>query len=491
MVVFIDNYTFFCKKHSILFNVLNLKKSKLFSLFNTLDRREIREFSRFVRSPFFNQQEKVVQFLDFLAEYRLYLKLTPTKEKAFSVLYPNEAYSDVKIRLLMSTLHRLLEHYISYQAFFQDDINPKILLAGAYRKRGLPQHFQRCVRQIRQQQDASPYRNADFFNERYRLQLEEYQFLSTRKRTQQLNLQEISDTIDISYLLLKLQQTCFLLAHQRMYKTEYDFGLLPEVITYIEEKGLLDIPAIAIYYYCYYSLVQPETDQHFKQFKQLLLDNAHQFPTVEIRDLLILAINYCIKKLNDGNSLYAREGLDLYKKGLESDFLFENGLLSRFTYNNIVAMGLGEEEFTWVDEFIRGYKNALEKDYRESTYNFNLARLEYERKNYDASLLHLQQAEYKDLLNNLIAKTLQIKIYYELQEFDLLESHLDSLKIFISRKKVLGYHRKNYLNIIYYTKKLLHLNNYDQQAKEKLRQAIEAEEVLKEKDWLLAQLKMQ
>lgn len=83
-----------------------------------------------------------------------------------------------------------------------------------------------------------------------------------------------------------------------------------------------------------------------------------------------------------------------------------------------------------------------------------------------------KKAEYKDLLNNLIAKTLQLKIYYELAEFDLLESHLQTLKIFISRKKALE----------------PVLKPYDEKARMSLKVSIEKEEILSEKSWLLAQL---
>ena len=122
------------------------------------------------------------------------------------------------------------------------------------------------------------------------------------------------------------------------------------------------------------------------------------------------------------------------------------------------------------------------------TFNFNKARLEYNRKNYDNALNLLQKADFKDLLNNLIAKTLLIKIYYELEAYNILESHLDSLQTFIRRKKVMGYHKENYLNIVQFTKKLLTTNLDDSLEKEKLKNRIEKEEVLTEKKWLLEQL---
>ena len=61
--------------------------------------------------------------------------------------------------------------------------------------------------------------------------------------------------------------------------------------------------------------------------------------------------------------------------------------------------------------------------------------------------------------------------------------------MFIRRKKVIGYHQTNYLNIIQYTKKLMAVNPYDRADRLRLRQQIEAEEILTEREWLLDQLR--
>lgn len=478
----------FCRKYKNILNIIGLKKSKLIEVFKSLDQRDYYELGKFVRSPFFNGQEKIIRFYDLLHEYYVQLKLIPEKEKIATVIFPNESYDDVKIRLLMSDLNKVIEQYLMHKAFFKDQVKAKSQLASSFRQKKLSKHFRKTIKEAKVLQDKSPYRHAEFFYDRYQIQQEEYQFLSSNKRTEQLNLQEISNTIDITYLAMKLRQTCFLLAHQRVYKAEYDFGLLPDVIQYIEKRGLLNIPAISVYYYCYYSLTRPEQVSYFIRFKELLFEHSTKFPPTEIRDLHILAINYCIKRLNEGIEDYAQEGLDLYKKGLENGYLIEDKLLSRFTYNNIVAMALRKHDYDWTDQFILKYKNALERKYQESTYHFNKARLEYSRKNYDDALELLQKSDFKDLLNNLISKILLLKIYYERQEFNLLESHLDSLLTFIRRKKVIGYHKENYLNIVYYTKKLLTVNFYSSKERQELRQRISQEEILTERDWLLEQV---
>ena len=465
-----------------------MEKSRMLAVFNTFSKQEIKELKKFADSPFFNQQKEIVRLLDFLVECKYQLKILPSKEKASRVIFPNQKFSDVKVRLLMSDFHKLMEKYLVCKNAFTDEIQNKIQLASTYRQRKLPKHFEKTIKNAEDLLEKDELRHAEYFNLRYKQLLEHFQFSSSQKRADEFNLQEISNTLDINFITLKLRQTCFLLSHQAVYNKEYDFGLLESIITYVEQNDLLNIPAISMYFYCYKALTEQNSIEYFTKFKKLIFEHDQKFPETEIRDLYLFAINYCIRQINQGEKGYVQEGLDLYKQALVKDILIENKVLSRFAYNNIVAMAIGVNDLEWVDDFIFKYKDLLEKKYREQTFSFNQARLEYQRKNYDEAIQLLQKAEYRDLLNNLISKTLLMKIFYELSELNLLESHLDSMKVYIRRKKVMGYHQTNYRNIIRFTKKLLTTNLYDKEKKYKLINDIKAENILTEKEWLLEQL---
>ena len=460
----------------------------MFVVFDTLSKQELREFKKFTCSPFFNQQKEIIVFFDYLVECKQQLKVIPSKEKAFQAIFPQQKFSDVKVRLLMSEMHKLIEKYLVCKNVFTDEVKNKIELASTYRQRNLPKHFEKTIKNAHELLEQSELRHAEHFNLQYKQLLEQFQFASSQKRNEEFNLQEISNTLDTTFITLKLRQTCLLLSHQTVYKKEYDFGLLSFIIQYVEENDLLNTPAISVYYYCYKALTEPKELKYFTNFKHLIIEHDNKFPETEIRDLYLFAINYCIRQLNQGQKHFMIEGLDLYKQGLIKGFLIENKLLSRFAYNNIVAMAIGAEDLDWVDNFMFEYKSALPKKYQESTFSFNRARLEYKRKNYDEAIQLLQKAEYKDLLNNLILKTLLMKIYFEKGEYTLLESHLDTMKVFIRRKKVIGYHLTNYRNIVRFTKKIITTNLYDKEKKLKLRKEVEDENILTEKKWLLEQL---
>jgi hypothetical protein len=304
-----------------------------------------------------------------------------------------------------------------------------------------------------------------------------------------LNLQEIADTNDVAFFASKLKLNCLMLSHQAVFKTEYKFRLLDELLKYLETNHqFLEIPAIAIYYYQFKAITNQENEAYFRKLKEQIIKNGQLFPLEELGGIYKLAINYCIGRINAGRTNFIQESFDLYREGLERKIFFENGVLSRFTFGNIVSAGLNLKEFNWVENFINQYDSFLEEKHREGLVDYNKARLYFEKKDYKAAMKLLAQLDYDDYLITLSSKTMLLKMYYELDEYNTLDSLLGSMNTYLQRKKVMGYHKANYKNIIHFTKKLLRTTPYGREQKEKLRQELEAANPLTERKWLLEQL---
>ncbi len=465
-----------------------MEKTSLYLAFASLNAVELREFGKFVRSPFFNSHPQPIALYDYLTDCR-YRAALPKAETAFLTLYPGQPYDDQKLRLANSSLLTLLEHYWIYQEKFQEVGPAKAQLAAAYRKRNLGKHFQIALREARQTRERQPFRHADHYDDLQQLEWEQYQFATATKRTESFNLQENSDLMDVAYLARKLQLACLAVAHQAVFQSKYQLGLLEEILRHVEQPQLMALPVISLYYHCYkFSTERVIATEHFTRFREILAESSSHFPAEELRTLHLLAINFGVKKINELQGEWLAATLSLYQSALERGLLLENGVLSRFAFNNIVAIALRVGAAAWAESFIHQYKSSLERQYREATASFNLARVAYARRDYPTALANLQRSDYKDLINNLTAKALQLKIYYEIDACDLLESHLTSMKNYIRRHTAIGYHRTNYSRIVYYAQALLTLNFNDRPAVEALRARIVAEPILTEKDWLLEQL---
>jgi tetratricopeptide (TPR) repeat protein len=145
-------------------------------------------------------------------------------------------------------------------------------------------------------------------------------------------------------------------------------------------------------------------------------------------------------------------------------------------------------EFEWAEQFLQDFKKYLPARERENLFKYNLAMFYFRRNDYPKAMQLLQEVTLKDVLHNLDARRVLMRIYYELGEFDALDSLLESFKIFLHRQKDLSYHRQSYLNLIKFVKKLLQTNLLDKKEREILRGQILETTELTERDWLLGQL---
>lgn len=458
--------------------------SKLWQLLQPFSSEQWREAERFVQSPFFNRKAQLIRLLDYCKN----IDTTPTHEEAFSAAYPNQSFDRIKLRLAMSDLYKLLLQFLAYQEWASQTAQAELLQAKALRKMGLNKLARQNLHRGYEVLESSDLRNTDYFQLKYEYLAENYVMDYHISPADASALPSLSETANLALLSAKLRQACLSMAHQSVYVSDVQLGFIELVIDYIQKADLLKQPAIGLYFHCFFMLRNKEEEDHFQTFKELLMTHGAIFTPSETRDLYLMAINYCIRKVNDGYESYFHQIMELYEAALAGEYLLENGQLSRFTYSNIVAAGLQTERYEWVQEFIFAYRSKLPRPYRESSFSFCLARLEYAQRNYDNALPLLQKANYKDPLLNLPAKVLLMKIYYELDEYDLLHAHLDAMQNYILRKRVLGYHRSNYLNIIRYTRKLVSLNFLDKTEVQKRRDAILKESILTEKKWLLQQL---
>ncbi len=465
-----------------------MQNSRLLQLLETFSRTEAREFGQFVRSPFFNRQPELTAFYDLWYKSLTGKSILPPKEAAFRILFPGDPYNDTRMRLLMSRLLKLAEQYLVIKDWQSRDVSLSLGVLSVYRKKNLPAHFASAIKSVDGHLEAGADRSLHYFEARFLIEKEQYRFNSSHLRIKNLNLQEVHDQLDLVYVVNKLRYACLTRSRQQVYPQNFDIGILPAILVFILEKGLLKYPAVALYYHALQCLENPDDGLRFDQFKNHLVTHLFSLPREEARDLLLIAINYCIRRLNDGIRSFALEGLALYQFGLEKDILAEQGELSRFTYRNIAAMAIKTNALDWAESFLHQYRDSLPEAYRERMFSFSMAQLAYHRRQFAHALNLLQKTEYQDLLLNLAAKTLQLKIYFETDEFDLLQSHLDAMKVFLGRKRVMGYHRANYLAIIRYTKKLLALNPYDKTAVEKFRHQIETEESFTELEWFQKQI---
>lgn len=464
--------------------------TKLIQLFHQLSPEEMFRLRDFVQSPYHNKNEHV-QALFLYLDGR-YPELAPQHIEKWVVwqkLYPDKIYDDLKLRHVASLLLKVCEEFLQTEALRQKPVMAGAQLLEAYRRKRLGKHFtgaKRALEQAMEKQGA--LRIPDHYHH-YQTMLEqelmqEYQ----QERRSTTGLQGVADKLDEAYLVAKLKQTCGMVSYENIYRQAYRYDLLEPLLAHIEQTPYTN-PLLLGYYHGLMMLRNPDALESFAQMKAVLKERAAFIPFEEAQELHIIARNFCIRRFNMGDQAYFKELFDLYQLGLETKVLLnEQGYISPSAFKNIVSVASRLEAFDWAEAFVKERSTLLEEKYRNDYLNYNLARLYFARKQYGQALQLLNQVEYHDVFVAADARTLLLKTYFELDEYDALDALLESFKQFVTRRKEVAYHRENYLNTIKFTRYLINLNGRDKARKEALGKKIQGTKILTEKTWLLEKL---
>lgn len=461
-----------------------MSENRTLQVFKMLSKKELKSFEKFVHSPIYNQHKDVITLFEFLKDNINKEEAQLNSEVLFEAVFPKEKFEVQKLHYVNSYLLKVIEQFFAWTEWQSEEKDNQLHLLRAYRKRGLHQHFDRIFLKLEKSQKKTVFRNRSFHLVEYQRYIEKVK-ADSFKRSGNIPLQELSDAQDISFIVEKLYNACTMLSLQAVVKKEYETGLLQPLLKFLENSRWLDEPSVAIYYYSYKALSAKDDSSPFEKLKDLLQNEVGSFTPAELRGHYLIAINFCIRQVNQGNRTFLREAFELYKSGLVAAVFYENGQLSRWTYKNIVVAGLQSKEYDWVKDFIYEYAERLPEKIREGNKNHNLAHYYYEVKDYDRAMQLLVMTEFDNILHNMFGKMLLAKMYYELKEQSALDNLLMSFKAYIQRKKGLGYHKTNYLNFIKYTKRLTTVNFFDKAALEKLKTQMSEEQYLVERKWLI------
>lgn len=448
-------------------------------------------FQKFLQSPIYNKHVFVLRLFNVFRAKPALIENQQSSDFLYKKVYPNEPINPAKIHHATSYLLQNLEDYLAWDAWWQDEPERQRYLLQACRQRGIERLFVETLQKSARTIDQNPIRNAAHYRFCYTLALEQYQrSAQVGGRSTPEQLQSLLDWHDVSFVAEKLKYACGIYSHRRLMQTELDMGLLPSILAYVRERpGLLDHPAVAVYYYGYLALSEPQEDAHFFALKSLLGAAKTQFPLTELRDVYMLAVNFCIHRINLRQESYLREVFFLYKNGLEAKVFFENGQMSRYTYTNIALTAFRLQEFEWAHRFLHDYRDWLPEAQRQGTFAFNLARYHCEQGEYDLAMPMLLTMDFDDVLHNLIAKAMLAKMYWETREQDALDSLLASLAAYLRRKRqVTEQQRIAYQNFVRFMRRLQGLPPKDSPARMALREEINQTALLAEKDWLLRML---
>ncbi len=475
-------------------------KSRAFDLLGNFKPSELQLFQDWIKSSY-NQVPVKIQSLGRILIKELMVGNRPaeiTKQSLFSMLWPGATFNEYRINNTLSKLQEFTLQFLANNHLKKNGGLSYLFAAQELIEQDAIEFIPKTIKKIEQQQAANSHGSyeASYLKEQ-KFQLEEFYQLRTKPHNYSAALQNQMTALDEFYLIKKLRLACEMENRSQLVTEKYNIDYLKELTPIIESKQA-ENPVISIYFLCLKMLSHREAVD-FQQLLDSLKESNQFFPEAEIRILYGYLLNFCISKINNGESLYYQKIFSIYKILIDSKLIFSQGYLSEWSFKNIVTTGIRIEAFDWTEDFIEVYKKYLPKKDHSNAVAYNLASLYFAQKNYHASLRALLGVEFTDPSYFLGAKIIQLKSYYELSEDEPFFSLIDSFNKYIRRNKKLSANRiKSNAHFLKLAKRLLKLKLSKSHTSKKrwmannkiFEQQLGALRPLANKDWLASQYKI-
>lgn len=474
-----------------------MERSILVRLLKKMSPKLLENFQEYVDSPFFNKNKKVKLLGKAILES---IKKDDFSDKSktelYILIYGNIPFDEFRINNLISDLLQLLYQFLGQLTYQNHPTLQQQFTIDALQNQGLYPEAERPLRKAQTLESKSPFRNFNFYHQKYqRLEQLDKFLLTEKQKSDSSTLQEKSDTFDLYFMTNKLRIACDMVSRSRVSKSTFHPDFLTEIVQrYNNNSTFQTNPALQIYYEVLQMFEYPDQPDFYHRVKNTLSQDYHFFPQEELRVIYVYLINYCAEKINKGKSNYYREIQDLFKILLLKKIILQNGYLTEQSFKNIITVGIRLKDFEWTESVIEEYKNSIDPKKRDNAVAYNLANLYYARKDYAAALQQLHNVVFTDKAYHISTKIIQIKSYFELNETEALYALITAFRKFITRnKKMPEYHRLTNNNFLRFTKKIYQLQNSRKRKSKKafqkewdaLKAALEQETAVANKAWLL------
>jgi DNA-binding winged helix-turn-helix (wHTH) protein len=436
-----------------------INQSKTIELIAQLLPKEINRFRHFISSSDSFKDPVILKAFDLMHKANDEGRTAEmTKEELFKKVYGRQKYDDVKLRHLLSKLNKAILDFWAWVEYEKQPVQYALNLGNQLLQRNLYIEYDRQLAQHLSRLKHTPQAHPEYHLALFQLEFQELESTTTiARRRLPGKIEGILQRLDTYYMIKKLQLCCELVNMQNMMAASDNVLLFNEIMEYVEKnKAILPVTGM-VYYYIINMLKYPENTAHYDLLIKTLHAEEANFPAKELRELYHYALNYCIKQINLGNIVFQREILHTYKRMLRQNMLHIGRHIPEHNFKNIVTVALREHETEWTLQFIDEHIKQVAPESRHNAYHYNIANYYFSGREYKQALLHLQKVQFNDPYYALDTRCMMMKIYFELGEEQVLDSHISAFRVFLHRSKTISdFQRTIYKNLVNYTSRMMH-----------------------------------
>ncbi len=423
------------------------------------------------------------------------------KASLHTVLYgPDQAYRDQAVYDALSQLNKLLERFLALQAFEADAPTQQRFLLASLVQHKEENAYLRHRKKAQQTWEKYAHRDLAYFEGQYQLYRQDAVFeAGMQRRSQDQRLEATVTNLDLHYWCARLKYSCELLNRGHILNQPAPEILIEPLETWITSlpDSYLQEPAIHAYLLIFQALQAPHYEHRYQFWIDWLDANSQLFSPAEAADMYNYAQNYCVRRINQGDSRYLDQLFRLFEQLVSKDLVLDQGYMDHRKLKNMVTVGIRLQAYDWVDTFLHTYRDKLLPAYQVDAYRFNLASLRYAQGLHSEALALLQQVEFQDVFYHLSAKSLMLRLYYETDEDTALIFLFENFRLYLQRNRAISsFQQQVHLNLLRFSRKLHRLRERKylltpevfQRRLQQLEKAIRSSDEVANSSWLLEQV---
>jgi hypothetical protein len=394
---------------------------------------------------------------------------------------------------MFTKLLGLLEEFLTFEDIRNYPLIMNRHLLNQYQIRRLDKHFEGLARDTGKLLDKIKIKDSDYFFNTFTLKKDIRTYLESKtamgKRGELSS--DFNDEIKsfMAYFVYKTTRYHIeQLNQQKLFRYDMKLDFDDELSGYLQKFDFTGQPQLEAFYNCLQMLKHPGKKEFYDKLIELISDYEPQFNREDLTLFYIQIFNYTRERYSEGKEEFQRDTFEIIKKMTNYNiYPREMGYMVPQNYIGFVVNALQVNEYEWAEKFMEEYADKVTPAGKNNAYNYAKAYFCYRKKMYSDTLVFLNNVRIEDFNFYLRVKNLMSRTYFELGEFELLLSLLDTFKHYLtSAETIPELHKSRYINYSSYLSRVVNaILSEDKKQMKKILNEIALSPVFENKSWLV------
>lgn len=419
--------------------------SRLVEILRTFNKEELKDFERFLESPFFKKQRNLTPLYKLLKTgFPEFNDASLEKENLFKKLYGKEKYNDQIMRTLSSEMLKMAEDFFVHSRIKKNQTKYNEFLLYELFLRNLNNSFEIKMKAAEKIIMDKPLFDEQNLFDQYEIDgLYNNYYLGKNNNELYCNAYfNYSDHFTVLSILKLIKSKDQFLLYAKNYNVSFDeniVDILFENTNFTEVLKKAKKIKHAYYYhleifYLLYNVHLEGDEEAYREVKRKFLKSINKFGYEEKFHIFTQFEIFCIDKIHEGNRDYYNELFDVYDLSLKNNAYTTSPELkmNAMMFRNIVLTSIKANKTDWTKNFIDNYSDKLTDEMKMNMQFFSYAYYYFETRDFLKALENINKVEYELCTIKADVKGLILKIYYELDYFEQALSTIDTYKHYIT-----------------------------------------------------------